>query len=146
MAYFSERLPHVVTRGDLATLLTPTYAAAQSVDEEEAHDRLIRALADPSLLDDLYGSISEALEAQRGPRTDVDSLIDKLSKRVQERKGRMKEAAATPQVSAFLVRINLANGLAPDSMRAVLESDKGRTALAQGLRAVGSHLVKELLK
>lgn len=146
MTHFSPRLTHVLTRADLATLLTPTYADAQGVDDDEAHDRVTRALEDPELVEDLYEEISRALEAHKGPRTDADGVINKLSKAVETRKGRVKPAAASPGVSAVLVRINLANGLAPDAMRAVMESDKGRAALAAGLRALGAHLVKELVK
>jgi hypothetical protein len=45
-----------------------------------------------------------------------------------------------------LVRINLEIGLAPEQMRATLDTDKGRAVLAAGLRELGGHLVKELLK
>jgi hypothetical protein len=31
-------------------------------------------------------------------------------------------------------------------MRATLDTDKGRAVLAEGLRALGNHLVKDLLK
>src|SRR5690349_12250420 len=41
----SRRLPHVLTRSDLAWILVPTYAAALGVDEEEARERLERAFA-----------------------------------------------------------------------------------------------------
>jgi hypothetical protein len=146
MAYFSERLPHVLSRNDLATLLTPTYAEAGSVDDEEGYDRLQRALADEGLLDDLYRSISEALRAQAGPRTEPDALMDKLAKRVGARKGRMKAAPSTPKISAALVRINLILGLAPESMQAVMQTEKGKAALKDGLAALGAHLVGELLK
>ena len=44
MAYFSKRLPHVLTRNDLALLLAPTYMAARGVDREEATERLTHAL------------------------------------------------------------------------------------------------------
>ena len=141
---FSERLPHLVTRADLATLLTPTYATAQNVDDEEAHDRLSRALTDPELLDDLYWGLSEALTAARGRRTD-DAMMDTLAKRVSARKGRLA-AATGPEISAAMVRINLLLNLAPESMRSVLQSEKGKAALAKGLRALGTHLVRELLK
>jgi hypothetical protein len=146
MAYFSERLPHVLTRSDLATLLTPTYAEAGSVDDEEAYDRLQRALSDEGLLDDLYESISAALRASAGPRTEPDALMDKLSKRVGARKGRVKAASSTPKISAALVRINLILGLAPESMQAVMQSEKGKAALKDGLAALGAHLVAELLR
>ena len=144
--HLSERLVHVLTRADLATLLTPTYAAAANVDDEEAHDRLTRALSDPELLEGLYSSISEALRKKLSARMEVDALMDKLAKRVALRKGHIKEAPASPQTSAAVVRINLVLGLAPESMRAVLETAKGKEALQGGLRALGAHLVAELLK
>jgi hypothetical protein len=145
MTSLSTRLPHIVTRADLATLLTPTYGSAQSVDDDEAHDRLTRALADPDLLDDLHASLAQALATHLGPRTDEDALLDKLSKRVSARKGRMKPADSA-KVAALLVHVNLLLGLAPEGMRAVLESDKGRANLSEALRATGAHLVHELLK
>jgi hypothetical protein len=49
-------------------------------------------------------------------------------------------------VAALLVRINLLLGLAPDTLRAVMESDKGRASLEQALRVMGAHLINELLR
>jgi hypothetical protein len=145
MAAFSTRLPHLVTRSDLATLLTPTYAEGQSVDDDESHDRLTRALVDPDLLDDLYRSLEGALAAHLGPRIEEDALLDKLAKRVASRKGRVKPAD-TSKVAALLVRINLLLGLAPERMREVMESKRGRESQSEALRAIGSHLVQELLR
>lgn len=145
MAALSTRLPHLVTRSDLATLLTPTYGAGQSVDDDESHDRLTRALADPSLLDDVYRSLEEALAAHLGPRTDEDALLDKLAKRVALRKARVKPADVS-KVAALLVRINLLLGLAPERMREVMESNRGRESQSEALRVMGSHLVQELLR
>jgi hypothetical protein len=146
MALASRRLPSIVTRVDLAWLLTPTYAAAMSVDDEEAHDRLERALGRPELVDDLLWGLSEALEARRGPRTSVDSLLDKLSVGVHARRGKVTSAGGDPAVAAVMVRINLEIGLASETLRGTLETDKGRAMLDAGLRRLGDHLVRELLK
>jgi hypothetical protein len=146
VAYFSRRLPHVVTRADLARLLAPTYAQALSVDEDEAHERLVRALDRPDLVDDLYRGLSAALSDLQGPRTSEDALMDRLSARMEARRARAKPAPATPALSAVLVRVNLEIGLAPEPMRATLATDKGRAILEEGLRALGAHLVKELLR
>ena len=145
MALFSRRLPHVVTRTDLARLVAPTYALGLSVDEEEALERLARALERPGLADDLYRGISAALAASRGPRTSEDALMDRLSARLQARRSRVKPAPATPALSAVLVRVNLEIGLAPEPMRAMLGTEKGRALLEEGLRGLGAHLVKDLL-
>jgi hypothetical protein len=146
MALASRRLPSIVTRADLAWLLTPTYAAALSVDDDEAHDRLERAMARPDVAEDLLWGISEALEARRGPRTSEDALLDKLSAGLHARRGKVTAAASDPAVSAVLVRINLEIGLAPDALRATLETPKGRAILDAGLRKLGDQLVRELVK
>jgi hypothetical protein len=146
MAYFSKRLPHVLTRNDLALLLAPTYAAARGVDPQEAIDRLARALASPSALDDLYRGLSDALAAAKGARTGEDALMDKLSAGVQARRKYAKAAEGTPAISAALVWLDLEIGLAPESMRDTLASPRGAALLDEGLRALGAHVVKDLLK
>ncbi|WP_242345070.1 hypothetical protein [Anaeromyxobacter terrae] len=146
MTLFSRRLPHVVTQKDLVLLLAPTYAAARGVDEEEAQDRLAQALAVPAALDDVYRGFSEALRALQGPRTTEDQLVDKLSAGVLARRARAKPAPATPAISAVLVRLDLEIGLAADAMRATLATPRGKALLDEGLRALGTHLVKDLLK
>ncbi len=136
----------MLTRSDLVALLAPTYAKAREVDEEEASERLSRALAVPAALEDLYGGISAALFDTRGPRTREDALMDRLSAGVVARRHRAKPAQATPAVSAVLVRLDLEIGLAAEQMRATLETPRARALLEEGLRALGAHLVKELLR
>lgn len=146
MAYFSRRLPGVLTRADLVQLLAPTYAQARGVDGEEAVERLARALGVPAILDDLYRGVSAGLAQAKGPRTTEDALMDKLSAAVPARRARARPVPETPGLSAVLVRIDLELGLAADAMRGMLETPKGRALLEDGLRAVGTHLVKELLR
>ncbi len=146
MPYFSRRLPHVLTKADLVMLLAPTYAKARAVDEEEASERLSRALAAPGALDDVYRGVSQALADAKGPRTPEDALVDRLSAGVVARRARARAAEGTPGMSAVLVRLDLEIGLAPESMRATLATPKGRALLDAGLRELGAHVVKELLR
>lgn len=143
---FSRRLPHVLTRADLCRVLLETYVDLMNVEDEEALDRLGRALDRPELLDALYRGISTALAAVQGTRTTEDQLMDKLGKGVQARRGRVKAAPAHPSIAAVLVRINLELGLAPEQMRATLQTEKGRALLEDGLSRLGKHLVAELVK
>lgn len=143
---YSRRLPHVLTRADLTRILLDTYVDAMAVDDDEALDRLSRALERPELLDALYRGISTALEGVQGARTSEDQLMDKLAKGVQKRRGRVKVAPSHPSVSAVLVRINLELGLAPEQMRATLQTEKGRAILEDGLTRLGKHVVTELLR
>jgi hypothetical protein len=143
---FSRRLPHVVTRKDLALLLSPTYAASAEVDFEEAHERMERAVGSQRVVDHLYAGLSAALEERKGPRTSEDELVDALSAGVQKRRSRVKPAPPGPGVSAVMVLLNLELGYAPEMMRGALENPKGKALLDEGLRALGTHLLKELIK
>jgi hypothetical protein len=127
-------------------LLAPTYAAARGVDHEEASERLSRALAAPAALDELYGGVSAALRDAQGPRTSEDALIDKISAGVAARRHRAKPAPSTAAISAVLVRLDLEIGLAPDAMRETLETPRARALLDEGLRALGAHLVRHLVR
>jgi hypothetical protein len=142
----ARRIPHVFTRTDLAILLAPTYADSLSVDEEIAEERLGRALASPEILAGLHRAIASALEESRGPRTDPDAQVDRISKRLQTRRSRVRAAPSTPAVSAVMVWLNLAIGMAPESMRDTLSSGKGAGMLATGLREVAASLLKDLLR
>jgi hypothetical protein len=136
----------VVTRKDLALLLAPTYAASAEVDFEEAHERMERAVGSPRVLDQLYAGLSAALEGRKGPRTSEDELVDALSAGVQKRRSRVKPAPPGPGISAVMVLLNLELGYAPEMMRGALENPKGKALLDEGLRALGTHLLKELIK
>jgi hypothetical protein len=143
---FSRRLPHVVTRKDMALLIAPTYAASANVDFEEAHERMERAVTSDRIADQLYAGLSAALYERKGPRTTEDALIDELSAGVQKRRSRVKAAALTPALSAVMVMLNVELGYAPEMMRGALENPKGKALLEDGLRALGTHLLKELIK
>ncbi len=140
----ARRIPHVFPRAELAWLLAPTYADSLGVDEEIAVERLGRALADPATLSGIHAAIAGVLEDARGPRTDPDAQVDRISKRLQTRRGRVKPATSTPAVSAVMIWLNLAIGMAPESMRDTLASGKGAAMLAAGLREVAASLVKDL--
>lgn len=146
MTLFSRRLPHVVTRKDLALIVAPTYAASAEVDFDEAHERLERAVGSQAIVDALYQGLSAALFERKGPRTTEDELIDQLSAGVQKRRSRVKPASITPSISAVMVMLNLELGYAPEMMRTTLASPKGAAMLQQGLRDLGVHLLQQLIK
>ena len=127
-------------------MLAPTYAKASKVDPELAQERISQALQSQRVLDDVYAGLSAALAEAKGPRTSDDELIDKLSAGTQARRARVRAAELTPSVSAVLVLLNLEIGEAPDMMRDALQGEKGRALLEEGLRSIGRHLVKELIR
>ncbi len=146
MTLFSPRVPHLFPPRTLATLLTSTYAEAANVDDDEAYARLTQALAARSLVDEIQEGISRALQAKQGPRTAPDKLLDSVSAGLAQRRGNLRPAPATADLAAVLVRIHLEIGLAPEPMRATLASGPGAAALERGWTALGTHLVKELLR
>lgn len=145
MTDIPRRLPHVIPPKVLVALLAPTYAAARGVDEEEAGERLAQALAAAAALEDVYRGLAEALEEARGPRTQQDALLDRLSAGVVAH-GRPRAAEVTPAVAAALVRLDLEIGLAAEAMRSTLETPRARALVREGLRALGALAVKELLR
>jgi hypothetical protein len=142
----ARRLPHVITRADLALALAPTYAGAHSVEEDEAQERLEQALQSPQLLQELHAALGAAILAHKGARTTDDALVDKLSAGVQARRARVKPAPEDPAISAVMVRINLEIGLAPEAMRATLAGERGKAILDAGFRKLAAHLAKELFR
>jgi hypothetical protein len=143
---FSRRLPHVLTRKDLARVLTATYAAFVNVDADEAYERLERVMASQAVLDELYEGLSAALRERQGLRTTEDDVMDKLSKGVEKRRTRVKAAPMTPQISAVMVLLNVEMGIAPEMMRDTLHTPKGRALLDEGRKQLGFHLVDSLIK
>jgi hypothetical protein len=140
----ARRISHVFPRAELGWLLAPTYAGSLAVDEDIAVERLERALSSPEILAGIHAAIGAALEETRGPRTDPDAQLDRISKRLQTRRSRVKPAPSTPAVSAAMIWLNLAIGMAPESMRDTLASGKGAAMLAEGLREVATGLLKDL--
>jgi hypothetical protein len=141
-----KRLPHVLTRGDWPYLLAKTYAAAHSIDEDIALERLERAVQGEALLKHLYAGLAAALAKAKGPRTTEDQLVDKLSVGVENRRSKVRVLRGSPAVSAALVRIDVEIGHAPEMMRDALANPKGAALMEQGFEEIGAFLLKELVK
>lgn len=139
-----SRLDHILPPREWVRLLLPTYAEAACVDDAEAQDRLARALSDTALRDDLAAGLTAALAELRGPKTDADQQLDRLSKALGKRHN-FKPAPGSPALSAVLVRIGVAAGLG-EGLAEVLKTEKGKALYAQGLAALSRHLAKELVK
>jgi hypothetical protein len=141
-----RRLSHILPRSAVAGLLTPTYAASLDVDEDEARERLERALAHAETLDAIHRGVAAALGEVRGPRTQEDAQLDRLSAALAARGSRVRAVPSTPGVAAVMVWLNLSIGMAPESMRQTLASPRGAAMLEAGLREVGASLVRDLLR
>ena len=139
---FPPRLSHLATRAVVVAKLAPTYAEANSLEDEEAVIRLDRALQSP-LLEDLLAACWAELRA--GSTKDEDALVQKVASSLKNRPQRPgKIAPLTAGWSAFLVLADVHAGIASDAARRLLETEEGRKRADAGLVEVGKHLAAEL--
>ncbi|PTL83969.1 hypothetical protein [Vitiosangium sp. GDMCC 1.1324] len=142
---FPPRLAHLATRSVVAAKLTPTYARAHHIDENEAAQRLSTALQG-RLLTSL---LEEAWLAMRGKskRLTDEGLLEKVATTLRDRPMRPgRVAEPTPAWSAFLVLLDLEAGTASEAARRVMESPEGRQRAQDGLAEAGRFLAAELTR
>src|SRR5688572_23308744 len=108
---YPPRLAHLATRPVVSAKLTPTYAAAHSLDEDEARERVDAALRG-SLLEDLLEATWAAMLGQT-KRLDENGLLEKVATTLGERPLRPgRKATLNPAWSAFLVLADVHAGTA----------------------------------
>ena len=140
---FPPRLSHLATRAVVVAKLVPTFAAAHSIDEEEAAQRLDAALKGRLLGDLLEATWAALLGSTK--RLDESGLLEKVATTLRDRPQRPgRLAALTPGWSAFLVLADLEAGTASEAVRRVLATDEGRKRALAGLAEVGRYLAAEL--
>jgi hypothetical protein len=142
---YPPRLGHLATRAVVAAKLTPTYARAHHLDDEEAAQRLSLALRG-SLLPSLLEATWEALRG-KARRLDDEGLLEKVATTLRERPLRPgRVAELTPAWSAFLVLADLEAGTASEAARRVMAAPEGRQRAREGLTEVGRFLAAELTR
>jgi hypothetical protein len=142
---YPARLAHLATRAVVAAKLAPTFVEAHRVDHEEAVQRLHTAFSGP-LLDDLLAATWTALLAGT-KKLDEEGLLEKVARSLKDRPLRPgRPAQATPDMSAFMILIDLAAGTASDAAARVMETDAGKARARAGLVAAGQHLARELTR
>jgi hypothetical protein len=146
---FPPRLGHLATRRVVAAKLWPTFAEMHDIDEQEALQRLERALAGRLWEDLLEATWSALLEKNknRKKRLDEDALLEKVAGALKERPFRAgRVAKPTPALSAFLVLADLEAGTLSDAARRALETPAGRQRTTEGLAEAGRFLADELTR
>lgn len=142
---YPPRLGHLATAKIVAAKLTPPYASAHLVDENEAVGRLERALPGP-LLEDLLEATWKALE-QKSKRFDEQKTLEKIFESLKDRPYRPgRKLASTPAISAFWILCDIATGTASDAARKVMESEAGQQKANEGLAELGGYLASELTR
>lgn len=142
---FPPRLAHLATRSVVVARLTPTYADAHQIDEDEARQRLESAIQGP-LLEDLLAETWASMKGDTKRLTD-EGLLEKVAATLKDRPLKPgKKVEVTPGWSAFMILVDLAFGTASDAARRVMETDEGRRRAHAGVREVGGFLARELTR
>lgn len=142
---YPPRLGHLATRPVIVNRLVPTYARAHQIDEQEASQRLSRALAG-ALWEDVLAATWTAMKG-RVKRLDEQMLLEKVATTLEERPLRYGRAVeVTPAWSAFMMLLDLEIGTAGDAARRVMESEQGRKMISAGLAEAGLFLATELTR
>ncbi len=142
---YPPRLAHLATRAVVVAKLAPTYAAAHSIDDEEARVRLEASLSG-SLLEDLLAATWTSLLGGT-KRLAEDGLLEKVAKSLKDRPLRPgRTVQTTPGWSAFLVLADLSAGTASESARRLMETEAGQTRARAGLAEVGDFMARELTR
>lgn len=142
---YPPRLGHLATRPVVVNRLVPTYAKAHQIDEQEAAQRLERAISG-RIWEDLLAATWEAMKS-RVKRLDEQKLLEKVFNTLEDRPlryGRVVEPTAA--WSAFMMLLDLEIGTAGDAARKVMESEQGRKMISAGLAEAGMFLATELTK
>jgi hypothetical protein len=138
---YPPRLSHLATRAVVVAKLAPTYAEANSLEDEEAVSRLDRALQSP-LLEDLLNACWTELQAGG---QDEEALLKRVASSLKNRPQRPgKIAPVTAGWSAFLVLADVHAGTASDAAQRLLETEEGKKRANAGVAEVGKHLAAEL--
>lgn len=143
---YPPRLAHLATAKIVAAKLVPAFAKAHLIDEEEARERLERALPG-ALLEQLLDATWSAMQASTR-RFDETRLLDKIFDTLKERPFRpgREQKDVSADLAAFYVLVDIAAGTASDAARRLLETDAGRARGQAGLAEAGRYLSKELTR
>lgn len=139
------RLSHLVTRRIAAQKLVALYAEPHHLEFEEAFIRLDAALKG-TLMPRLLDATWDALTVLK-PKLSEEVLLENVAKHLADRPNRQgKTKPLTPDLSAFLVLLDLEAGTATEAVRRVMESKEGLKGAERGLAEGGRFLADELLR
>lgn len=142
---FPPRLSHLATRAVVVAKLTPSFAAAHNLEDEEAGQRVDASLRG-RLLEDLLEAAWESLQGG-AKRLNEDGLLEKVAQSLKDRPLRPGRLAPEgPAWSAFLILLDLEAGTASDSARKVMASEQGAKMARAGLAEAGKFLAAELTR
>ena len=137
----------LMTRTQLARMLTETYALARNIDLDESYHRLETALGNLRLIQGLQDGVWKGMhEIREG--TESAKLIDRAAKRLERRKKfkairiRHKDEGSW---AAVTILIDMSSGFSTGEAIGMLDTPEGGKLLEQGFEFLGHALAKTLV-
>ena len=147
MSGYPKEYLGLMTRTQLARMLTETYALARNIDLDESYHRLETALSNLRLIQGLQDGVWNGMHELR-PETDTHKLITRATKRLEKRKKfkgiriRYKDEGAW---AAVTILIDMNSGFSTGEAIGMLDTPEGANLLEQGFQMLGLALAKTLV-
>lgn len=146
----SPRFLSLVTRTALPEMIAPTYAKLKNLDPNDAYHLLTTALSDMGLLEQVQQAVWRGLEQERAGMDEVQMVVH-LEKRLSKKKSKrfkpaMWRSAEEGAYVALGIAFDKGAGVASGEAVDLLYSPGGQELFDTGLRGLGLHLAKELLR
>ena len=142
---YPPRLSHLATRAVIGAKLRRAFADAHALSDDEALDRLEKALSS-SLLTELLSAVWAAMKELRSRLSEAE-LLDRVAQTLADRPLRPgRKVAITPTWSAFFLLADIRANVASDAASRVMETEQGSKMAAAGLAEAGRYVAAELLR
>ena len=144
MSAYPNEFLGLVTKTQMARILTETYAVARNLDLDEAYSRLETAFGNGQLLRGFHAGIYDGISRLR-PKESMDKLLQRAAKRVARRK--KFRALRIPRKSeggwaALMVKIEMQAGYSTGEAMGMLDTAEGAELLEQGFQMLGYEIAK----
>jgi hypothetical protein len=145
-AYPTEYLG-LITKTQLARMLSETYALARNIELDEAYQRLETSLRQLKLIEGLQSGIWRGMHNIK-PESDSHKLVERAAKRLQRRKNFKAIRIRNQQEGAWAamtVLIDMHAGFSTGEAIGLLDTAEGEALLQKGFEFIGHEIAKTLV-
>jgi|GEM_PF-2780510 len=147
MSGYTKEFLGLITKTQMARILTETYAIARNLDLDDAYSRLEIAFRSEQLLSGFQSSIFEGMTRLR-PNENIDKLIQRAVKRAGRRKKfralriRRKDEGGW---AALMIKIEMQAGFSTGEAIGMLDTPEGAALLQRGFNVLGHEIAQILV-
>ncbi|MEE2900993.1 MAG: hypothetical protein VYC39_01630 [Myxococcota bacterium] len=147
MSAYSNEFLGLITKTQMARILTETYALARNLDLDDAYNRLEIAFSGEQLLRGFQSGIFGGITRLR-PDENIEKLIQRAVKRVGRRK--KFRALRIPRKdeggwAALMIKIEMQAGFSTGEAMGMLDTPEGAALLQRGYEVLGHEIAKILV-